>query len=72
MERRTAHMEWIPGRFLSKSDKTETSVFVRSRSAARPVLTETPQPVTRIERQRRRTTKTAQEFAGFNSPPGKF
>ena len=26
-------MEWIPGRFLSKSDKTETSVFVRSRSA---------------------------------------
>ena len=65
-------MEWFSNRFSGKSDKTETSVFVRSRSAARPVLTETPQPVTRIERQRRRTTKTAREFAGFNSPPGKF
>ena len=65
-------MEWFSSRFPGKSDRTETSVFVRSRSAARPVLTETPQPVTRIERQRRRTTTTAQEFVGFNSPPGKF
>ena len=65
-------MEWFPNRFLGKTDKTETSVFVRSRSAARPALTEIPQPVTRIERQRRRTTKTDQQFAGFNSPPGKF
>ena len=65
-------MEWFPSRFLGKSGTTETAVFVRSRSAARPVLTETPQPVTRVERQRRRTTKTAREFAGFNSPPGKF
>ena len=66
-------MEWFSNRFSGKSDRTKTSVFVRSRSAARPVLTEIPQPVTRTERQRRRTTtKTAQEFAGFNSPPGKF
>ena len=65
-------MEWFPGRFLGRSNREEASVFVKSRSADRPVLTETPQPVTRIERQRRRTTKTAQEFAGFNSPPGKF
>jgi hypothetical protein len=65
-------MEWFPNRFLGKSDRTETSVFVRSRSAARAVLTETPQPVTRTERQRRRTTKREQQFAGFNSPPGKF
>ena len=65
-------MEWFSNRFSGKSDKTETSVFVRSRSAARPVLTETPQPVTRIERQRRRTTRREQQFVGFNSPPGKF
>ena len=65
-------MEWFSNRFSGKSDKTETSVFVRSRSAARPVLTETPQPVTRIERERRRTTKTEQSFSGFGSPPGKF
>jgi hypothetical protein len=66
-------MEWFQGRFLGRSKaKEEASVFVRSRSAARPVLTETPQPVTRIERERRGTTKTEQRFAGFGSPPGKF
>ena len=65
-------MEWFPNRFLGRSNREEVSVFVRSRSAARPVLVETPQPVTRIERQRRRTTKTEQRFSGFGSPPGKF
>ena len=65
-------MEWFPGRFLGRSNREEASVFVRSKSAARPVLTETPQPVTRIERQGRRTTKTRQRFSGFGSPPGKF
>jgi hypothetical protein len=66
-------MQWFPGRFLGRSKaKEEASVFVRSKSAARPVLTETPQPVTRIEREGRRTTKTEQRFSGFGSPPGKF
>ena len=65
-------MQWFPGRFQGRSNREEASVFVKSRSAARPVLTETPQPVTRTERQRRRTTKREQQFAGFNSPPGKF
>jgi len=65
-------MEWFPGRFLGRSNREEASVFVKSRSADRPVLTETPQPVTRIERERRRTTKTEQRFSGFGSPPGKF
>ena len=65
-------MEWFSNRFSGKSDKTETSVFVRSRSAARPVLTETPQPVTRTTRARRRTTRQEQRFSGFGSPPGKF
>ena len=64
-------MEWFPSRLLGRP-KAEASVFVRSRSAARPVLTETPQPVTRTEKQRRRTTKTEQRFSGFGSPPGKF
>ena len=50
-------MEWFPGRFLGRSNREEASVFVKSRSADRPVLTETPQPVTRIERQGRRTHK---------------
>jgi len=65
-------MEWFPGRFLGRSNREEASVFVRSRSAARPVLTETPQQVTRIERQGRRTTRRGQRFSGFGSPPGKF
>ena len=66
-------MEWFQGRFLGRSKpKAEEPVFVRSRSAAQPVLTETPQPVTRIERQGRRTTKTEQRFTGFGSPPGRF
>jgi hypothetical protein len=72
MERRTAHMEWFAGRILGRSNREEASVFVKSRSAARPVLTETPQPVTRIERQGRRTTKEEERFSGFGSPPGKF
>ncbi len=45
---------------------------VERMTSARPVLTETPQPVTRIERQGRRTTKREERFAGFGSPPGKF
>ena len=65
-------MEWFPGRFLGRSNREEASVFVRSRSAAQPVLTETPKLVTRTERERRRTTKTEQRFSGFGSPPGKF
>ena len=66
-------MEWFQGRFLGRSKpKAEAPVFVRSSSAARPVLTETPELVTRIERERRRTTKTEQRFTGFGSPPGKF
>lgn len=65
-------MEWFPGRFLGRSNREEASVFVRSRSAARPVPTETPQQVTRTGRERRRTTKAEQRFTGFGSPPGKF
>ena len=65
-------MEWFQGRFLGRSNREEAPVFVRSRSAARPVLVETPQPVTRIERQGRRTTKTEERFSGFGSPPGRF
>jgi len=65
-------MEWFPTRILGRNDRAETPVFVRSRSAARPVLTETPQPVTRTERQRRRTSRREQQFVGFGSPPGKF
>jgi hypothetical protein len=65
-------MEWFPGRFLGRSNREEASVFVRSRSAAQPVLTETPELVTRTERERRRTTKTEQRFTGFGSPPGRF
>ena len=66
-------MEWFPGRFLGRSKaKVEASVFVRSRSAARPVLTEVPELVTRTERERRRTTKTEERFTGFGSPPGRF
>ena len=67
-------MEWFPGRLLGRSKpKVEASVFVRSRSAARPVLTEVPQTltVTRTPRETR-TTKRQQQFAGFDSPPGKF
>ena len=65
-------MEWFASRFLGRSNREEASVFVKSRSADPPVLTETPKPVTRTERQRRRTSKREQQFAGFNSPPGKF
>ena len=65
-------MEWFPGRFLGRSNREEAPVFVRSRSAARPVLTEVPELVTRTERERRRTTKTEQRFSGFGSPPGRF
>ena len=65
-------MQWCPGRFLGRSNREEASVFVKSRSAARAVLAETPEPVTRTERERRRTTRTEQRFTGFGSPPGKF
>ncbi|MBF8286789.1 MAG: hypothetical protein HW393_603, partial [Dehalococcoidia bacterium] len=34
-------MQWFPGRFLGRSNREEASVFVKSRSADRPVLTET-------------------------------
>ena len=64
-------MQWFPGRFLGRSNREEASVFVRSRSAARPVLTEIPELVTRTERERR-TIKREQQFEGFGSPPGKF
>ena len=65
-------MQWFPGRFLGRSNREEASVFVRSRSAARPVLTETAGLVTRTERERRRSGKTEQRFTGFGSPPGRF
>ena len=65
-------MQWFPGRFLGRSNREEASVFVRSRSAARPVLTETPELVTSIEGEGRKDTKTEQRFSGFGSPPGRF
>ena len=65
-------MEWFPNRFLGRSNREEVSVFVRSRSAARPVLTETPELVTSIEGEGRKDTKTEQRFSGFGSPPGRF
>ena len=65
-------MQWFPGRFQGRSNREEASVFVRSRSAVQPVLTETPELVTRTEREKRRTTKTEQRFTGFGSPPGRF
>ena len=65
-------MQWFPGRFLGRSNREEASVFVKSRRSARPVLAETPELVTRTERERRRTTKIEQRFTGFGSPPGKF
>ena len=64
-------MEWFPSRLLGRS-KAEASVFVRSRSAARPVLTETPELVTSIEGEGRKDTKTEQRFPGGGSPPGRF
>ena len=65
-------MQWFPGRFQGRSNREEASVFVKSRSAARPVLTETPELVTSIDGERRRTTKTEERFTGFGSPPGRF
>jgi len=66
-------MEWFQGRFLGRSKpKAEASVFAKSKSAARPVFLEMPEPVTSTAGERRKATTEEQGFAGFGSPPGKF
>jgi len=67
-------MEWFPNRYLGRSKpKADALVAMKSKIAARRVLDELAQPVTRTPEERRRTTARAgQRFTGFGSPPGRF